>query len=140
MLGLETKSQARTRLGVPTDVHVDVDGREVWEYASGRLGRGTTMVRFRKDGRVDEIRRALEPGNVDRIAPQKSTQADVRGLLGMPADIQVFPSTDSEVWEYRVLDEAGRRMILKVDFDHDGIVRGVARLIEGEGGPGGSQS
>jgi hypothetical protein len=136
--GVHTRADARFRFGPPTDVHVDDQGREVWEYATGRLGRGTSMVTFGKDGDVAEVRSALRSDNFAKVLPQQSTWADVRALLGMPGEIEIFPRTDAEVWTYRVLDEAMRRMLLKIEFDRAGIVRGVSRLIEGEGGaPGG---
>jgi len=131
--GLTTKADTRTRMGPPTDVHIDSHGREVWEYAEGRLGRGTTMIRFGPDGRVEEIRAALRSASVEKVVARQSTQANVRELLGMPSDIRIFPATDSEVWVYRILDEASRRVSLKIEFDGTGVVREVARLIEDEG-------
>ena len=131
--GLTTKADTRMRMGPPTDVHIDSQGREVWEYATGRLGRGTTLVRFGPDGRVEEIRAALRSASVDKVVAHQSTQANVRELLGMPSDIRIFPATDSEVWVYRILDEATRRVWLKIEFDAHGVVREVARLIEDEG-------
>lgn len=136
--GVHTRADARLRFGPPTDVHVDERGREVWEYATGRLGRGTSLVTFGNDGSVVEVRAALRSDNFAKVVPQQSTWADVRALLGMPGEIEIFPRTDAEVWTYRVLDEATRRMMLKIEFDRAGVVRGVSRLIEGEGGaPGG---
>jgi len=137
------RASALRYMGTPSDIHFDAAGHEVWEYAGGRLARGTTLVGFDADGKVEYRRQVLDMRNIDRIVPKQTSAAEVRALLGMPSKVEIFPARDAEVWTYALFDEATRPARVSVEVDHTGLVRELFKYVETPGaatGQGGAHN
>jgi len=129
--GRSTRAEVRSRMGIPTDIRFQPDGREVWEYAKGPSGRQTYMVTFDKNGIATTARQVLTDETVAQIVRGTSTKRDVRALLGKPADVEFFAS--GEVWDYNMEEVPKRPYILVVRFRADGVVEDVGRVMETTG-------
>jgi hypothetical protein len=127
------KAELRRTLGRPTDIRFGPHGEEIWEFARGPLGRQTFIARIAPGGTVVGIWQVLSREFYDRIIPYRSTAADVRALLGRPADVQFYSASGTEVWEYPITDEAARDAKLTVKFDDNNVVLEVGKLVETPG-------
>lgn len=96
-----TISDVKDRLGPPTDIRFDAAGNEYWEYARGPQGTETFLYQIGKDGRVASATQLLTQSQVDRIVRGQSTKAEVRSLLGRPANQRFF--RNGTVWEWRAM-------------------------------------
>ena len=114
-----TAADVRNRVGRPTDIRFAANGDELWEYATGPKGTETYLVRMGKDGKVLKVTQLLTEKQFGRIQEGKTTKAEVRDLLGQPADESYLPS--GLVWEWRV-NLGPQEGFFAVRFDQNGIV------------------
>jgi hypothetical protein len=115
-----TADDARSRVGLPTDIRFSANGDELWEYARGPAGMQTDVVRIGRDGRVEEVTQLLTPERFDRIVVGKTTKQQMRELLGRPSDLRYLPSGLVWEWRARVGPENGH---YAVRFDNANVVR-----------------
>ena len=76
------------------------DGGVRLKYARGPMGQHTYMVRLDTAGRMQGWEQVLTEANFESIAVA-APLADVRGLLGRPAEIRTGWRGVGEVWSYR---------------------------------------
>ena len=120
--------QVHSRLGKPETVRKNSDGSETWEYPTGPLGRQTYMVTLAPDHAVTDVRQVLSEEYFLKVILGMSRE-DVRGPLGRPGEISMFPARDEEVWSWRY--EAQNPMFFNVLFDRTaGTVRSTQRQEE----------
>ena len=136
-----TAADVRNRIGRPTDIRFAANGDELWEYATGPSGTETYLVRIAKDGKVLKVTQLLTEERFRRIVEGKTTKAEVRDLLGQPADESYLPS--GLVWEWRA-HLGPQDGILAVRFDKNDIVSEkmvlMDMLIDGGDSGGGGKS
>jgi SmpA / OmlA family len=120
--------EVRAKMGAPTGTWREPGG-EVLEYARGPEGAHTYLVYLDGSGRVREIRQVLDENNFSRIEIGKSTQDDVRHLIGGPGSRGAFPRSGGEWWDYRYIDHA-MKMRLYVVFDDAQRVRELVRVLD----------
>ena len=126
--GQSTDSEVRARMGPPTDTRVDRDGDRIWEYATGPEGFFTYMVRIGADGRLKEVNQILTEEQLAKVVPGKMTKADVRQLLGRPADESVY--FVGLTWSWRYIRGGVQPGHLVVTFNPDGTVRDTIAIID----------
>ncbi len=129
--GGATKAEVRATMGKPSDIRFSGDGEDVWEYITSPMGRQTYIVRFGKNGVVKQIAQALDERAFQQIKAKQSTRAEVRGLLGMPADITFFSAGES--WEYRTQEADGSTSTFNVLFGEDGVVKEAIKIVDSYG-------
>ena len=115
-----TVMNLRDRLGPPTDIRFDAAGNEYWEYARGPQGTETFLYQIGKDGRVVAATQLLTQAQVDKIVRGQTTKAEMRALLGRPANQMFF--RNGTVWEWRAMINITPGYYA-VRFDDAGIVR-----------------
>jgi len=126
--------EVRSTLGRPTDIRWSPAGREIWEYASGPEGDETYLVSFDATGTVLSVRQALTAEAIDSIVVGTTSKAQVRNLLGFPAD--AYAIGGREVWEWRYKPAGFSSRSLIVQFGSDGAVTEVLELQDPGGGRG----
>jgi hypothetical protein len=97
-----TITDVRARMGSPTDIRFDRNGDELWEYATGPRGTETYVFRFGKDGRIKAVTQLLTEEQFGKIAPNQTTKAGARDLLGRPSDASFLRNGTSWSWRVRV--------------------------------------
>jgi hypothetical protein len=108
------------RVGPPTDIRMDQNGDELWEYSTGPTGTETYLVRSGADRKVKEVTQLLTEDRMNRIVPGKMTKADVRHLLGKPSE-QTFTAAGT-VWSWRFRRDGVQLGYLTVRFNPDNTV------------------
>jgi hypothetical protein len=131
---LSSKADLRRAWGRPTDIRFTPDAEEIWEYARGPMGRQTFIARIGRDGRVLDVKQVLTEAHIAQLRAGYSTSAQVRALLGRPGDVAFYSGTGAEVWEYRILDDASRTARILVQYDGDGVVREIGKIVDTPGG------
>ncbi len=98
--GSTTAEELFKRLGSPTDKRNNPQGGEFWEYAYGPEGTETWLFGIDKDGMVRSSMQLLTEERLQQIVAGKTTEAEVRALLGRPREITRLRG--ETVWEWRV--------------------------------------
>jgi hypothetical protein len=93
---------------------------------------GPTSSNIDRNGLVSSAAQVLTEDNIERIVPGKTTDKDVRSLLGRPGDINALG--DGEVWEWRFKPEGFAPETLYVFFGRDGVVTKVTQVRDLVGG------
>ena len=126
------------KLGQPTDKRANPQGGEFWEYAYGPAGTETWLYGIDKDGMVRSSTQLLTEERLQQIVPGKSTEADVRVLLGKPREITRYREETAWEWRSRIGIDYG---IYVVRFGPDGRATGYNVLrdmkIDGDRGDSG---
>jgi hypothetical protein len=121
------------RSGPPTDIRMDVNGDELWEYATGPSGTETYLVRSGADRKVKEVTQLLTEDRMNSIVPGKMTKADVRQILGKPSNV-MFTAAAGTVWSWRFKRDGIQLGYLTVRFNPDNTVFERIAIIDFTGG------
>ena len=116
------------KAGPPTDIRIDRNGDELWEYATGPLGTVTYLVRSGADGKVKEITQILTEDRMNTIVPGKMTKDDVRQILGKPSEVSF--TVAGTVWSWRFLRDGVQPGYLTVRFNPDNTVYERIAIID----------
>lgn len=117
------------KAGPPTDIRMDRNGDELWEYTTGPQGTVTYLVRAGADGRVSEITQLLTEDRMNTIVPGKMTKADVRQILGKPSEV-TFTGAAGTVWSWRFRRDGVQLGYLTVRFNPDNTVYERIAIID----------
>lgn len=128
--GQSTEADVRARMGNPTDTRTE-GGDKVWEYATGPEGFYTRQVRIGADGRVRQVTQLLTEERFETIVPGKTTQAEVRTLLGRPMDDTNYRAGRTWSWRYLRMGVSPGYMVVK--FNPDGTVAERIVIIDPSG-------
>src|SRR5262245_31375434 len=74
------------------------DGETVLWFSRQPAGRTIYAARIGKDDKLIGVEQTLTPENLAKIQPGKSTESDVRGILGPPWRIDPFPRMQRVAW------------------------------------------
>ena len=129
--GQSTEADVRTRMGAPTDTRTEPGGDKLWDYATGPVGFYTWQVRIGADGRVKQVTQLLTEERFGTIVPGKTNQAEVRSLLGRPADETNFRA--GQTWSWRYLRNGISPGYLVVKFNPDSTVAERIVIIDPSG-------
>jgi hypothetical protein len=116
-----TADDLTQKLGKPTAVRPGPGGGEFWEYAYGPEGTETWLFGIDQGRTVRSSTQLLTEERLRQVVAGKSTEADVRALLGQPRDITRY--RDTSTWEWRVAVGPAMGMYV-VHFGADGKARG----------------
>jgi len=108
-------ADVRTRLGTPTDIRT-IAGATAWDYAQGPQGFTTWRITLDAAGRVQRLEQLLTAQRLLSIEAGRHGRDDVAALVGRPGDVMRFGARGAEVWTYRYLEFAERR-VADVTFD-----------------------
>lgn len=108
------------RAGPPTDIRIDGNGDELWEYTTGPSGTETYLVRAGADRRVKEVTQLLTEERMNTIVPGKMTKADARRILGKPSEVNFTGA--GTVWSWRFRRDGVQMGYLTVRFNPDNTV------------------
>ena len=120
--------EVHAKAGPPTDIRIDRNGDELWEYATGPLGTVTYLVRSGADGKVKEITQILTEDRMNTIVPGKMTKDDVRRILGKPSEVSFTAA--GTVWSWRFLRDGVQPGYLTVRFNPDNTVYERIAIID----------
>ncbi|OQA32492.1 MAG: SmpA / OmlA family protein [Betaproteobacteria bacterium ADurb.Bin341] len=124
--GISTALEVRDRMGTPTMEWQETDGSIVWEYPRMPNGVVNYMVVIGPDKILREIRQVLTEENFARILPGLD-KAEVRRLLGKPAEDVFFELKRETVWSWKVSDDGQRQSFFNVHFNGEGKVARTSR-------------
>lgn len=122
------------KLGQPTDKRANPAGGEFWEYTYGPAGTETWLFGVDSGRMVRSSTQLLTEERLQQVVPGKSTEAEVRALLGAPRDTTRF--SEETAWEWRVMI-GPLPGIYVVRFDRKGLATGynVLRDLMIDGNP-----
>ncbi|MCC6609297.1 MAG: hypothetical protein IT515_06425 [Burkholderiales bacterium] len=98
--GVSTAQEVRSVLGEPSFEWREGDGSVVWEFAEWRAGLVTYMAEIGADGILRALRQVLAEEYFAEVRPGM-IQAEIRRLIGKPAEQMSFPARSEEVWTWR---------------------------------------
>ena len=119
--GVSTEVQVRQQFGEPATVTMAADGSRTLEYPRQPEGWANYEIRIAADGKMSSLRQLLNEDNFGRIQPGQ-TQAQVRQMLGRPAQTQRFALKNEEVWDWRFKQQGQAARLFSVSFDQEGKV------------------
>lgn len=133
--GNSTEMEVLQAMGRPAAEFRDGDGSRTLAYPQGPMGTQTYMVEIAPDGRLRQVRAALNEDHFGRIAPGMRREELLR-LIGPPGDSMYFPGLRQDSWEWRFVDTWGYLAVFSVNFDAAGrVVSKFTRRIERERNP-----
>lgn len=115
------------KLGKPTETRPDPAGGEQWDYVYGPAGFETW--RFGIDGGrvVRSKEQILTQQRLQQVVLGKTTQAQVRELLGKPSGITSYASGNTWDWRVDLVPTPGHFI---VNFDSSGVATSVGVLMD----------
>lgn len=119
--GQSTQADVEKSMGKPADRTPGPDGESVLWFPRQPYGRVSYAARIGKDGKLLALEQRLTAENLARIEPGKSTEAEVRAILGPPWRIDPFPRRQRDAWTYSAQDVTPQQYV--VQFSKDGVVR-----------------
>lgn len=128
--GQSVEADVRTRMGAPTDTRTE-GGDKLWEYATGPEGMTTHLVRIGADGRVKEVSQLLTEENLAKVIPGRTTRAEVRNILGRPADETTFGNGLTWSWRFKRLGISAAYMVVR--FGPDGTATEKIVIVDPSG-------
>jgi len=127
-----SSAELRAKAGFPTDIRIDRNGDELWEYALGPSGTETLLVRIGADGKVKEVTQLLTDDQLMKVVPGTMNKADVRNLLGRPSETSFTGA--GNVWSWRFQRSGAALGWLTVRFNPDNTVMERIAIIDVTGG------
>ena len=130
--GVATEMDVMREFGTPVDIQRAEDGTRVFEYTRQPEGSTNYFITIGPDGKMTGLRQVLHPSYFAKVQPGMSV-ADVRRLLGQPAEKQAFELKKEEVWDWRLPPEFGADVFFNIHFDAAGVVTGTSRSTQPRG-------
>lgn len=132
-----TADELLKELGQPTDKRANPQGGELWEYAYGPEGTETWLFGVDNSRMVRSSTQLLTEERLRQVVPGKTTETEVRALLGKPREITRYREETAWEWRARIGPDYG---IYVVRFGFDGRATGINILrdmkIDGDRGDG----
>lgn len=119
--GVSTEADVRREFGEPVAVFPEPDGSRTLEYPRQPEGWQNYFITIGPDGRMSALRQVLTDTNFARVRPGMD-KAEVRRLLGRPAQAKPYPLKNEEVWDWRYRPDPNTSRLFSVTFDRDGRV------------------
>lgn len=127
--GVATEADVRARFGEPAAVYVEDNGGRTFEYPRQPAGQVNYMITIGTDGKMSALRQVLKPANFAKVLPGLD-KAQVRRLLGKPAQTQSYALKQEEVWDWRFADGQENK-VFSATFDVNGRVLSSATALDG---------
>ena len=127
--GQSRAADVEALMGAPAE-KLAAGGDSVWFYNRNPAGVHTFAVRIGPDGVMRGIEQRLTVQNVHRLVAGVTTASEARGLLGPPWRVSRNARQAGDVWDYRMLNDAGDVHNLSLQFSGAGVVSHVYLLRE----------
>lgn len=132
-VGVSSEADVRSKWGAPAAVYDNTDGSRTLEYPRQPMGQVNYMMEIGADGKLKAMRQVLKAEQFAKVTPGLD-KAQVRRLIGKPANMQTFELKKEEVWEWRWLDNVVPKLFL-VTFAADGKVASTSVSDDRAGEP-----
>ena len=119
--GVSTLADVEKDMGRPAEVHKAANGETTLWYPHP-VAKTSYAARIAPDGRLIAVEQRMTEKNIAMIELNRSTQAEVRELLGPPWKVNHYSRMQREVWTYPVYNRPMHKE-LYVQFSPDGVVR-----------------
>ncbi len=123
--GSATMRDVAARMGSPSSVWFDDQGRENWDYSGNQASFFGYRATFDEAGRVVQWRQLRTERDVAGLVPGRSTARDVHAALGEPNEM--FFVRGEPHWRWRVYYNI-RPHFLVAHMSPDGMLKGVIRI------------
>jgi hypothetical protein len=120
--GLSTLADVEKSMGRPAEVQKAANGETTLWYPQFPLNKVSYAARIAPDGKLIAVEQRMTEKNIAMIQPNRTTQAQVRELLGPPDSSVHYARMQREVWTYPVFNRPQHKE-LYVQFSPDGVVR-----------------
>ena len=129
--GRSTAADVVATMGQPVE-KVGVGGDTLYWYPrQSEVSRASYAVRVGPDNIVKSVEQRLTDENLKKIVAGKTTQQDMRALMGPPFFVVRYPGNDGDSWEYKMNPgNIQDWMVLSVRFDAAGVVRNVTYVAD----------
>jgi hypothetical protein len=131
VVGQSSVADVRARMGTPTDTHVDRNGDQLLEYATGPEGHETYRVRVGADGKVKDVTRLLTEEQLAKVVLGTMKRDEVRDLLGRPSFEDAYMAGPTWSWRYKRGGVSPGYMV--VTFNPDGTAQTKIVIIDPSG-------
>jgi hypothetical protein len=123
----DSVTQLEKEMGPAADKRVHSDGETWYYYPRQPHGLAMYVARVSQDGKVIAVEQRLTDQNVAQLQKGKSSADEVRDLLGPPWKVWPFPRMQRDIWEYRMMTDAGggTPQGLYVQLSPDKVVREI---------------
>lgn len=126
--GQSRPSNVEALMGPPAERVVRDNGESFWYYPRQPTGLQTFVVRFSREGVMQDIEQRLTEQNLAKLVPGATTTKDARELLGPPWRTSHNYIQHRDVWDYRMYNLSRIEYNLYVQFSDDGLLREVVFL------------
>jgi hypothetical protein len=131
--GVSSDADVRSVMGKPGAEYTAADGTRRLVYPHGPLGTQTFVVSVGLDGRVRDVRQALQDDTFYRIHAGLA-EREILEMIGPPGETMHFARSNTTAWDYRYVDGWGYPSVFSVTFDANGVVVSkISRRIEKAG-------
>ncbi len=130
--GQSTGYDVRDIHGPPAMEYKEADGSMIWEFPKGPAGYETFMIKIGLDNKVVEVNQVLSEPFFAKVTKGQS-RADIRKMLGKPANTTVFDLKKEEVWSWRYKETGDVTMNFNVHFNLNGESLYTSKLMEQTG-------
>jgi hypothetical protein len=120
-VGQATTADVEKAMGTVAARTTGSNGETVLWFSRQPSGRVIYAARMGKDDRLIGVEQTLVAENLAKIQPGKSTEAEVRAILGPPWRIDPFPRMQRVAWTYAVQGMNPQQYV--VQFSSDGVAR-----------------
>ena len=129
--GSSTAAEVQAVMGDPAE-KITVGGDTLWWYPrQSTVGRRSYAVVVGPNNVVKGVEQRLTEDNLKRIVVDKTTQQDLRALMGPPYYTLRYRGRDGDSWEYRMAPgHVDMWMVLSVRFDGSGVVKDVTYVAD----------
>ena len=122
--GVSSESDVQAVMGAPAEVRkVPGRGSVLW-YPRMPYGDGSYAALIGPDGRLVSIEQRITEENIGQIVRGRSTEDDVRAIVGPPYRVDENPRMGREIWTYKMQVFPFPKVLL-VQFSTDGVAREV---------------
>jgi hypothetical protein len=123
--GVSTEVEVRKQFGDPVTITAQADGSRIFDYPRQPEGWTNYVITIGPDGKMSSLRQLLGPDNFARVQPGLGA-AEVRALLGRPAQVKRYELKNEEVWDWRFKQHGQESKLFSVTFGAGGTVLGTA--------------
>ena len=127
--GQSTAADVEKSMGRPKEKITNPAGESVWFYTSAPNGYTTYAVRMKPDGTVVSVQQVLTKEHWSKVVPGKTTDKEVRELLGPPGEVWLARATGVDQWIYKVMND-NRMYLLIYDFSPSRLVSNSALMFD----------
>jgi len=121
--GRSSAEEVEALMGPSAERRSAPNGDSVRYYSRLPFGRQMYAARFDRNGKLIAVEQTLTTENVARLQPGKSTEREVRDLLGPPWRDDAYPRLARGIWTYPMMATDPTPKHLYVQFSGDGVVR-----------------